>query len=458
MTLRRIGIIIAAFGIAAASPAQAEDLLVTQYKNDPSGAPYGIALEKGFFKKSWARRHRHHLRGGRRQLGAQRHGDDLGYGDVTAAPVIAAADQGQDVKIVGMTSRSLADLVMIVMPNSPLKTPADIKGKKFGISNPKSLGEMMGVLVMEKAGLKQGDVQMTALGSLGGALTALENGVVDVTSIPLILFRTRGGESKYRVLVGPKDLPLIPSQLGMATSKAMKEWPDKLRAIQAARRDGTKFIYEHTDEAIKILSKVYAPLPPKDVGIMVKELVEAKFWSEGRIEMPLLETDRACDERRRHAGEGCRPQEHGRQLVPAGRSAKMTDRGAPDQDIHACALGCDAGLSGDGRHAAGSCARAGRSRSQARRVLRRGRPLRLRQVHAARGARRPAAADRRHGDVRGPAGRGRGAGWHRRRVSGGRQLSLADGVGQRRVRPAPQRRRPTPRCAAGSTTRWPSWD
>jgi NitT/TauT family transport system substrate-binding protein len=289
MILRSIGIIIAALGLAAASAAQAEDLLVTQYKNDPSGAPYGIALEKGFFKA-------HGLDvtgiisgagGGSSVRNAI--ASDLGYGDVTAAPVIAAAEQGQDVKIVGITSRSLADLVLIVMPESPIKSPADLKGKKFGISNPKSLGEMMGVLVMEQAGLKQGDVQMTALGSLSGALTALENGVVDVTSIPVVLFRTRGGESKYRVLVSPKDLPLVPSQLGMATGKAMKEWPDKLRAIQAARREGTKFIYDHTDEAIDILSKVYAPLPPSEVGIMVKQLVEAKFWSEGRIEMPLLE-------------------------------------------------------------------------------------------------------------------------------------------------------------------------
>ncbi len=282
-------ILIVALSLATAWPANAVDILVTQYKNDPSGASYAIALEKGFFKK-------HGLDvtgiisgagGGSSVRNAM--ASDLGYGDVTAAPVIAAAEQGQDVKIISITSRSLADLVMIVMPNSPIKTAADLKGKKFGISNPKSLGEMMGVLVMEKAGLKQGDVQMTALGSLSGALTALENGVVDATSIPLILFRTRGGESKYRVLVHPKDLPLIPSQIGVATGKAMKEWPDKLRAIQMARREGTKFIYEHTDEAIQILSNVYAPLPPKDVGLMVKELVEVKFWSEGRIEMPLLE-------------------------------------------------------------------------------------------------------------------------------------------------------------------------
>ena len=237
-----------------AGPAAAEDLLVTQYKNDPSGASYAIALEKGYFKK-------HGVditgivagAGGGSSVRAAM-ATPLGYGDVTAAPVIAAAAQGQDIKIVGITSRSLADLVVIVMPNSPIKTAKDMKGKKFGISNPKSLGEMMGVLVMEQAGLKKGDVQMTALGSLGGALTALENGVVEATAIPVILFQTKGGASKYRVLVGPKDLPLIPSQLGMATTEAMKNHPDKMRAVQAARRDGTKFIYEHTEEAIKRFS------------------------------------------------------------------------------------------------------------------------------------------------------------------------------------------------------------
>src|SRR5260221_4192303 len=203
-------IIIAALAFASLLPVEPADLLVIENKNGPTGATYAIALEKGFFKN-------HGLDvtgiisgagGGSSVRNAM--ASDLGYGDVTAAPVIAAAEEGQDVKIVGITSRSLADLVLIVMPDSPIKTAADLKGKKFGISNPKSLGEMMGVLVMEKAGLKQGDVQMTTLGSLSGALTALENGVVDDTSIPIILFRTRGGESKNRVLVRPKDLPLIP--------------------------------------------------------------------------------------------------------------------------------------------------------------------------------------------------------------------------------------------------------
>ncbi|HWP27019.1 MAG TPA: ABC transporter substrate-binding protein [Xanthobacteraceae bacterium] len=289
MLTLRLGAVIASALLATMTAAPAADLLVTQYKNDPAGAPYAIALEKGFFKKhgvditgiiSGA--------GGGASVRAAM-ASDLGFGDVTAAPVIAAAAQGQDIKIVGITSQSLASLAVIVMPNSPLKTAADLKGKKFGISNPKSLGEMMGVMVMEKAGLKRGDVEMVALGSLGGALTALEKGAVDATAIPVILFRTKGGESKYRVLVGSKDLPLIPSQVGMATTKAIKENPQQLRAIQAARRDGTRFIYQNTEEAIRILAKVYEPMPANDVAIMVKDLVAAKFWSEGRIDMALLE-------------------------------------------------------------------------------------------------------------------------------------------------------------------------
>jgi NitT/TauT family transport system substrate-binding protein len=208
---------------------------------------------------------------------------------VSPAPAIAAIDQGQDIKIVNITSRSIADLVLIVMPNSPLKTAQDLKGKKFGISNPKSLGEMMGVLAMEKAGLQPSDLQRVTLGSLSGALTALENGVVDATSMPLILFRMRGGTSKYRVLLGGSDLPDIPAQLGIATGALMKQNAAKLRAIEQARRDGAKFIYEHTDEAIAILAKVYEPLPPNEVAAMVKELVAVKFWSEGAIEKPLLE-------------------------------------------------------------------------------------------------------------------------------------------------------------------------
>src|SRR5262245_28594474 len=148
---------------------------------------------------------------------------------------------------------------------------------------------MTGVLAMEKAGMKPDDMQRVAVGNLSNALTALENGAVDATSVPGVPFLARGGESKYRILVGPKDLPLLPPAIGIANTKIMKSSPDKLRAIIAARREGVKFIYANKAEALPVLYKLYAPLPDKDVKTLVDGLVDAKFWSEGKIEMELLQ-------------------------------------------------------------------------------------------------------------------------------------------------------------------------
>jgi len=275
---------------AGSAPAMAEDVLVTQYKNDPSGAPYGVGIEKGFFKQAGA-----DITG---VISGEGGGTSvraviasgLGYGETSPAAAIAAIAQGQDIKIVNIGSRSLADNVIIVMPDSPIKSVKDLEGKKFAISNPKSLGEMTIVAAAEKVGVNPADIQRVALGNLSGALTALENHVVDATSIPGILFMMRGGESKYRVIMGPKELPEIPPAVGLASGALTKNNPQKLRAILAARRQAVQFIEQHTADASKILANVYAPLPPKDVDTMMHDLVAAKFYSEGRIEMPLLQT------------------------------------------------------------------------------------------------------------------------------------------------------------------------
>jgi NitT/TauT family transport system substrate-binding protein len=275
---------------AASWPALAEDILVTQYKADPSGAPYGVAIEKGFFKTAGV-----DITG---VISGEGGGtsvraviaSSLGFGETSPAAAIAAINAGQDIKIVDIGTRSLADNVIIVMPDSPIKSVKDLKGKKVAISNPKSLGEMTFVAAAEKVGLDPNDIQRVALGNLAGALTALENHVVDATSIPGILFMMRGGESKYHVIMGPKELPALPPAAGIATGDLMKNHPDKLRAILAARRQAVEFIGQHTADASKILEKIYAPLPPNDVDTMMQQLVDAKFYSQGRIEMPLLQT------------------------------------------------------------------------------------------------------------------------------------------------------------------------
>jgi NitT/TauT family transport system substrate-binding protein len=281
---RLTSIVLATVFVAAMAPAQAEDVVVTQYKADPSGASFAVAIAKGFFKK-------HGVditdvisgEGGGTSV-RNVIASELGYGEVSPAPVISAIKEGQDIRIVNFGSRSLASNVVIVMPGSPIQSIADLKGKKWGISNAKSLGEMSAVLTVEKAGLKPEDVPRVALGNLQGALTALENGVVDVTSIPGILFRSRDNDKKYRVILKPKDLPRMTPGIGIATGDLIKKHPDKLRRIIAARREAVQFMYANPKESGAILAKVWAPLPAPAAQILLDELLEAQFYSEGQIE------------------------------------------------------------------------------------------------------------------------------------------------------------------------------
>jgi NitT/TauT family transport system substrate-binding protein len=273
--------------LSATAALKAEEVLVTQYKNDPTGAPFAVAIEKGFFKKEGIDITVINGTGGGASLRAAM-ATDLGFGEVAPASVIAAINQGQDLKIVGIGSR-LLDHYLIVMPSSNIKTLKDLDGKTFSISNPKSLTDLTAVLVAEKAGLKPDAMKHVPVGSLGGAITAMEKGAADVTSVPVPVYLAKQGATKYRTLLTMKDMPNLPPGVEVATGDLIKNRPEKLRAVLAGRRAGVKFIYEHTDEAIKILEKLYAPLPPAEVAKMIHELVATKFWSEGNIEMPLLE-------------------------------------------------------------------------------------------------------------------------------------------------------------------------
>jgi len=178
---RFLGTILVAASLAATASAKAEDIVVTQYKADPSGAPYGIALAKGFFKK-------HNVditevisgEGGGTSV-RNVIASALGYGETSPAPVISAIKEGQDLKIVDLGTRNLATQTVLVMPNSPIKTVADAKGKKWGITNPQSVSEMTAALTISQAGLVPNtDVKLVALGGMAGMLAGLESGAVDV--------------------------------------------------------------------------------------------------------------------------------------------------------------------------------------------------------------------------------------------------------------------------------------
>src|SRR5215469_7775073 len=78
-------------------PAAAEDILVTQYKADPSGGPYGVGIEKGFFKQAGIDiTGVINGEGGGTSVRAVI-ASSLGFGETSPAAGLAAINEGQDI-------------------------------------------------------------------------------------------------------------------------------------------------------------------------------------------------------------------------------------------------------------------------------------------------------------------------------------------------------------------------
>jgi len=284
--LRRISLLAAL--LLAAAPAQAEDIVVTQFGAAFAGNPWAVGIDGGYFKRAGV-----DITGVISGAGGGTSvrnviASNLGYGEVVLSAAIAAIQEGQDIKVVNIGARSVADIVMVVKPDSPIKTLKDLAGKKIGFSNPKSLSEIVAIMTVEKAGLKPEEVQRVALGSLGGALTALEKGAVDMAVGLQVVWRQRSDKLRV-VLDAGKDLPPMVQAVGIATGDLMRKNPDKLRAIIAARREAVRFMNAKPREAAKMLEKHFDKVSPDVLANVTESLVKDGYWSEGRIEMDRME-------------------------------------------------------------------------------------------------------------------------------------------------------------------------
>ena len=197
--------------------------------------------------------------------------------------MIAASREGIDLRIVNSGTQSVADIAWVTMPNSDIKSVKDLVGKKMSITSPKSVTDMLSIMILEKEGIALNQVERPALGGIGAGLTALEGGAVQAAAILDPIYSAR--QDKYRPVVFAKDaLPPMTQTVGVTTAEFVKSNPDKLRAIIAGRRAGVDFIYANPKEAAAIFAREYN-IKPDIAEIAVKRMADVKYWSLGNFDI-----------------------------------------------------------------------------------------------------------------------------------------------------------------------------
>jgi NitT/TauT family transport system substrate-binding protein len=275
----------AAFAVLtlAVPASRAETITVTHWGAAFYGAPYAVAMEKGFFKEKGV-----DVTGILTSTGGGTSvrntlAGDLPYGEVALSAAIEAINAGQPLKIIGSGVESVADILWIVKPDSPMRSIKDIAGKKIGFTAPGSVTNMLILMAMKAQGIDASKVQLVPAGGIGANLAATLSGAVDSGMCGEPVWSENA--SKVRPLFWVKDVlpPNMTQTVSITTTDYAKSSPGTLKAIIEGRRKGVQYVYAHSDEAADITAKAYngeAALYRK----IFKNFVEIRYWGEGRFD------------------------------------------------------------------------------------------------------------------------------------------------------------------------------
>lgn len=176
--------------------------------------------------------------------------------------------------------------------NTPIKSPADLKGKKMRIQSSKVLEE-----------------QMRALGSLPQQMAfsevyqALQTGVVDGTENPIsnlytqkmhevqkYLTLTDHGYLGYAVIVNKKFWDSLPGDIRGQLENAMEQATryanqiakvENEAALEAVKKSGKTTVYVPTKEERLAFKKALVPVHQKMEGRVGKEVIQAVYKDTG---------------------------------------------------------------------------------------------------------------------------------------------------------------------------------
>jgi NitT/TauT family transport system substrate-binding protein len=281
--LRALLLGIALLALTNAAPARADSITVTHWGAAFYGAPYAVAMAKGFFKARGV-----DVTGVLTSTGGGTSvrntlAGDLPFGEVSLAAAVEAINHGEPIRIIAAGVDSVADILWIAKPGSPLHSVKDLAGKKVGFTAPGSVTNMLILMALKANGMTASDVHLVAAGGIGANLSAVLNGAIDagMTGEPT----WAENEGKVQPVFWTKDVlpPNMMQTVCITTDDFAKSDPDKLRALLAGRADGVAYIEAHPDEAAAITAAAYHGDPALYQRVF-HNFVAIHYWSSGTMD------------------------------------------------------------------------------------------------------------------------------------------------------------------------------
>jgi NitT/TauT family transport system substrate-binding protein len=191
------------------------------------------------------------------------------------SPLIAGS-KGADVKILGCT---WPKLTYSLFAHDGVGAIADLKGKKFGISAPGSLPDLVGRALLKQAGIPASDVSFVAAGSDPDRLRALMAKTIDA-AVSTSDFAARPEFRLKTLAIAGEALPQFLRQCIIARGDLVRAKRTALVSFVAAEMNAYGFALTHHDKVIALTRRI-AGLPPGDpvAEANYREVVEQRELS-----------------------------------------------------------------------------------------------------------------------------------------------------------------------------------
>jgi len=176
----------------------------------------------------------------------------IDIGSVGETPPIFAQAAGAPLVYVAQQSNSGAGSGIVVLPDSPIQTLADLKGKKVAFTKAYS-ADLLTIRALEKAGLTYGDIEPALLQPPEGR-AALEGGSVDAWVIWNPFFEAAIQELGARVVIDGSEVSPTTSFI-IAARPFVEQQPDKVAAIIEELQKVEAWAGEHLEEYGALLEK-----------------------------------------------------------------------------------------------------------------------------------------------------------------------------------------------------------
>jgi sulfonate transport system substrate-binding protein len=182
---------------------------------------------------------------------------DISADVADTVPVFAQA-AGAELTFIAQEAPSPAAQAIVVREDSPLKTVADLKGKKVGFAKAAGAHYLL-IAALEKAGLSFKDITPAYLTPADGR-AAFEKGAIDAWVVwdPFLAAaqRQQPGQSKVRVLADGTGIASY-QRYYLASTKFAKARPDVLRVVYAELEKTGRWVKQNPKDAAALLAPVW---------------------------------------------------------------------------------------------------------------------------------------------------------------------------------------------------------